>query len=179
VRLETGLDIHLEDFQETNQMLLTPGSICQITIGSTSHTLRVFLRVKDGIDEAPAEREFTAWLSGRVLQDVYDDLRSKINSGQLETFQNEVPFNWYRDCLFAAWLLDTGRAVSVMAERALTDTSLVAACNKYDDGDWVGQVRPLERCSEISSVSDTDPSSPDLARWRKIQEQSQARKGLH
>ncbi|WP_259183466.1 hypothetical protein [Rhizobium sp. BK176] len=154
-------------------------SVCVMSIGSTVHSLRVFLRVKDGLWQDDAEREFTRWLSGRVLQDVYNDLKTKIRTKVLQTHASEIPYNWYRCAVFVAWMLDTGRAVSVMDASDEAETMLIATCEKPDDGDWVGQVRPLGRHSEIHSYSDTDPDSPDLARWRKIQLESAAFKAMH
>lgn len=163
-------------------MLVNPGGICQMSIGSTVHSLRVFLRIEGGLDQDAAERDFTAWLSGRVLQDVYDDLKKKIASGALATHEREIPYSWYRCALFVAWLLDTGKAVDVMAEKQTSGekaTVLVAGCERMDDGDWVGQVRAHGRHGEIVSRADTDPDSPDLARWRKIQRESAQRKALN
>jgi hypothetical protein len=150
-----------------------------MSIGSTVHSLRVFLRVRDGLRQDTAEREFTQWLSGRVLQEVYDDLKGKIRTNVLETHAREIPYNWYRCAVFVAWLLDSGKAVSVMGDSDEAETMLVATCDKPDDGDWIGQVRPFGKHHEIHSYSDTDPDSPDLARWRKIQAESTAKKAMH
>lgn len=158
-------------------MLVNPGSICQLSVGSTHHSLRVFLKIEDGLEEAVAEREFTEWMLGRERQDVYDDLKVKIASGSLETHEGEIPYNWYRCALFVGWLLGTGKGVSAMTEAKNTETILVAAYNEDDDGDWVGQVRPFARHGDIRSVVDADPSSPELARWREIQAKHQAKSG--
>lgn len=49
-------------------MLVEENSVCVMSIGPTVHSLGVFLLVKDGFQKDHAEREFTKWLSGRVLQ---------------------------------------------------------------------------------------------------------------
>jgi len=157
-------------------MLVEPNSVCQITIGSTVHTLRVFLRIKSALTQPQVEKEFTEWLRGRDLQDIYDGLKKKIRSGVLSTHDNEVPYNWYRDAVFVYWLLETNQGVDAMSELAQAATILIATCNKTDDGQLAGQVRRFGEHSQIMSYADPDPESPDLARWRKFQAEAAERR---
>lgn len=142
-----------------SDILVEANSVCRVTIGSTVHTLRVFLRVKEEITRTAAAAELASWLQGKELDDIYRSLKTKIERGNLSTFQSEMPWNWYRDGVFVAWLLETGRAVDAMADRESSDEHLMASCTKGDDGVWVAAVWRFGERPVISAYADGDPDS--------------------